>query len=421
MASAHSQYREFENVDPFPFYEELRQVAPRYDESTEAWLFTSYEQCAFILRRGDLFRRVDSVLPNFDRADGNGIKGTGRKLEMLDLGEEHDVLHKYLVNLLSTEVATSYRTPVIRPIVERLIDRFAGRGRAELGEALADKVPMYVTAAFLGVTREDDEMVERIRRLRRDIARWQESQGAVPEDLEIGTRAAVALRELLMRVVRERKKQPRDDLVSEMWRSGPLPGWGEDDVVLQCMGYFGGATETQQFLRNLIYVLLTRPDLHARLRADRDVMIPRFVEETLRCIGVVHWQPRVARRDITLGGVPLKRGDRVVAIFAAANRDPQRYRKPAEIDLDSEEHKGHLAFGLGPRFCIGSAIARAQGYEVVDALLARLRKLRLDGQAEAPHLRAFHVRSFAPLYALFDSDERYAGGRGQGGGLPRAV
>lgn len=401
MVESRERYRDFAGIDPFPFYEVLRREPPRYDESVQGWLFTSYEDCAFILRRGDLFKRVDSVLPGFDRKE-TGIKGQGRKLEMLDLGEEHDTLHKYLVNLLSTEVATGYRQPIIRPIVERLIDRFAPLGRAELGEALADKVPMYVTAAFLGVTRGDDELVERIILLRRDIARWQETQRPEGQDLERGTRAAAELRALLMQVVRARRNEPQDDLISELWQSGPLPDWNEDDVVLQCMGYFGGATETQHFLRNLIYVLLTHPELHGPLLSDRDVMIPRFVEETLRCIGVVHWQPRVAREDVSLGGAQVKQGQRVIAIFAAANRDPQRYPTPSEIDLESRERRGHLGFGLGPRFCIGSAIARAQGYEVVEALLTRLRNLRPDDQAEAPHLRAFHVRSFAPLHAIFD-------------------
>jgi len=102
-----------------------------------------------------------------------------------------------------------------------------------------------------------------------------------------------------------------------------------------------------------------------------------------------------------LGDRPIAAGDRLYAVIAAANRDPGRYSCPGELDLESGQQKSHLGFGIGPRFCIGASLARAEAQELVTGMADRFSQLTFDSELGAAHLVGFHIRSFRPLYASY--------------------
>jgi cytochrome P450 len=390
--------RELADRDPFAAYAHLRRQGPvLWDAGLQAWVVTDYAHCAAVLLQDDLFNRADRLL-----SGGRAVRGNARALAVLD-GEEHAALHRMLTRLMDRKASARYRAQLIRPTTQQLIDGFASRGHVDLAAEYADQLPIRIGLALVGVDTSDPAIPERIRYLKAETARWHETFGENADDVERAVRAAAELKAFFLPIVRERRDHPREDLTSELWKAGPrLRGdWNEEDTYAGLLSHLGGG-ETQYALRNMIYLLLTQPPLQEQLRENRATLIPRFVEESLRLIGVLHWAMRVAAHDTELAGVSIGQGERVLPLIASANRDAARFDRPDEGEINAPNQPTHLAFGLGPRFCIGSSLARAEAFEAIDALLARFRWLRPDEAAEPPRLGALRVRSFAPLFARFE-------------------
>jgi cytochrome P450 len=109
------------------------------------------------------------------------------------------------------------------------------------------------------------------------------------------------------------------------------------------------------------------------------------VEEMLRCAGPVQWTSRVAKQDMAWSGQTIKRGQWVNVCLAAANRDPARFPSPDVFDICREDNK-HVAFGFGPHFCLGAALARMEAEIALATLLRRFPNLRLAERE--PHWRS---------------------------------
>jgi cytochrome P450 len=124
----------------------------------------------------------------------------------------------------------------------------------------------------------------------------------------------------------------------------------------------------------------------------------RFLEEVLRHSTVVHLRARRATQDAELGGVTVLAGERVIAINAAANRDPQRWERPDELDPDRPRLWGHLAFNVGPRHCVGSHLARMEATEVVGGLWRAFPDVaRAPGTVERVVPMGFVSRAWRPV------------------------
>jgi len=141
-----------------------------------------------------------------------------------------------------------------------------------------------------------------------------------------------------------------------------------------------GNETTTHLISNGMLMLFRKPDEMARLKADPSLP-PAAVEEILRYTGPVHTTRRTARTDVSLGGVEIKRGDVVVGLLAAANRDPAKYPDPDRFDV-ARNPTDHLAFGDGIHFCLGAALARLEGQIAIGTLLDRFPNLRLLEEPE---------------------------------------
>jgi cytochrome P450 len=396
--------RELAGLDPFDNYEAIRRQGRVYwDAGMHAWLVTGFEDCAFVERREDLFAAATGTLPSWQEIGGR------RGILTID-GEAHKALHQHMTRYLSSDRVEEYRGRLIRPLVERRIDGFASRGRVEIGSEFADQIPIGVVAAVLGIATDDDRLLAQSKWWMDQVLAWRHTYGEVPELVDRALSATRELEALLRPIVQDRRTHPRHDYISALWQVGPsiFDDWGEDDVLAQCKVLFEAGTETTtHLLCTLTYLLVTREALRAQIAAAPAALLPRFVDETLRAITVTHIRVRVATQDVELAGTPIRRGDRVHPINAAANRDPDRYPDPARLDLDRRAIRNHLAFNVGPRHCVGAGLARAEAYEAIDALLARLPNPRLDPDAEAPRYAGFVNRSFRPLHLRFDPRPAY--------------
>jgi cytochrome P450 len=405
--------------DPFPYYEELRRRCPvSWDDGLGGWLLTDWADCVAASRSDEEYPLPWPSLPGAAEIQG------ARSLAMLS-GREHRRLHNALLGMWTRVAADErVRAEIVRPVLHAAIDRFEPRGRAELAGEFADRVHLPVVAALLGLPPLPDGVLHEWAGWMDDMGRWMEMlrrgiredrldepwedavggwSGTCREVLERGRAGAASASELIRPYVRARRDDPHDDVTSAVWALGRalFDDWGEQDVVEHCRGFADTTFTTGTFLCNALSLLLAHEELLARVRADPDGLLPHFVEEALRLLPPVHVRARVAAHDGELGGVAVPAGDPVFPLSAAANRDPARYRSPAETDLERPNPRDHHAFSVGPHFCIGAPLVRMEGVEALGALLERLPGLRPDGDAPPPRMSGFNLRPVRPLHVRF--------------------
>ncbi|MFC6929514.1 cytochrome P450 [Actinomadura yumaensis] len=176
-----------------------------------------------------------------------------------------------------------------------------------------------------------------------------------------------------------RRAEPSGDLLSALVHARDEEGGlDEDELVNLGVGLLiAGYETTAGQIANLAYTLLSRPERWARLAADPD-LLPTAVEELLRFVplGSDTGMPRVAARDVELGGVRIAAGDVVHVARAAANRDESVYTDPETLVLDRADNP-HLAFGHGIHHCLGAHLARLELTAALGGLLRRVPALRL--------------------------------------------
>jgi len=138
----------------------------------------------------------------------------------------------------------------------------------------------------------------------------------------------------------------------------------------------GGQETTTNLIGNGVLTLLRHPAELVRLRDDPSLIAPA-IEELLRFESPSQHTARLAPEDTVLGGQQIRRRQAVIAVMAAGNRDPERFRDPDRLDLMRPDNR-HLAFGWAAHFCFGAPLARLEGQIAVSTLLRRLREVRLE-------------------------------------------
>jgi cytochrome P450 len=392
-----TSYLDYIDSNPYEYYSAQLQAGPvHWDEGMRAWLVFGYEESRFVATRQDYFHH-----PYNELRGAKEVQGGTRGILMLQ-GAEHDQMHNFLLSHFTPAAARRYREELIRPLVRRRIEALAGADRADLAADFASKLPSDVIAALLGMDWHDDELLTKCEVWNHLLFRWSETFGEDEQALQDSLVAAESLNSVLMPLVLERRERPADDLISTLWAKGPelLQPWTEVEVLAQCrVLFFAGSDTTAHLLRNVIYVLTTQPEWQAKLRGD-DAAIQDFVEEILRYYAPVHFRVRVAIKDVELGGQVIHAGERVHPMNAAANRDPRHYSDPDTINPQRKPLRDHLAFNVGPRFCVGAALARAEGAEAIAQLLAEFSDIAPDPQAQPPRFVGHMPRSHEPLNSL---------------------
>jgi cytochrome P450 len=211
---------------------------------------------------------------------------------------------------------------------------------------------------------------------------------AVLFDLSSGTATAdsawISLGGLLSTLVQAKRRQPADDLISELIGTGELT---DQELVMVAIVLLAGGHETAaSMIAHGVFALLQHPEQLARLRADV-TLLDTTIEELLRYLSVFHIGPvRCALDDVTVAGQLVKKGDSVAISLPAVNRDPASFTNPDELDVTRSRH-GHLAFGHGIHQCLGQQLVRVELRSAIAGLL-RLPGLRLAVPADEVPMRS---------------------------------
>ena len=334
-----------------------------------------------VLRSEDVHRlladpRLVTSIPGLMRIFGGDASGLEQMLAASVLaadGADHTRLRRLVSRSFTPRAADRHR-PQMHTLVEHLTDGLVARGRCDFVADFADRYPVQVICEVLGVPRDDYHR----------FARWGNALTHV-FSLELGQHldeVAQAARSLAMYVdalVDDRRRRPRDDLVTSLVQAsedGDRLGTHELQAMIGGL-LFAGYDTTRNELGCALFLFCHHPDQWTLL-GQRPELVPRAVNEVLRLAGAVMGVSRLAAEDIEVDGWLVPAGTFVYLSLASANRDCE-VEDALVFDI-TRDPLPHFTFGGGPHYCLGANLARAELEEALFVLPRRLRSLRLDGE-----------------------------------------
>ena len=262
----------------------------------------------------------------------------------------------------------------IQEIVDELIGAIEAAGRLDVIEDFAFPLPAIVTAEMLGVPVNDrDQLKTWSADFAEMLGNFQHNPDRIPRVL----RSVEEMTVYFMARMTEMREHPQPGLIHSLM-TAEVNGerlTDEEVVANSIVTMVGGQETTTNLIGNGILSLLRNPAELRRLRED-PALIANAVEELLRYESPSQHTARIAPADVVLGGRRIRKGQAVIAVMAAGNRDPEQFPDPDQLDL-GRDAKRHLAFGWAAHFCFGAALARIEGQIAFETLLRRLPELRL--------------------------------------------
>ncbi len=380
-------------ADPYPIFAALRSQHPiAWDDELNMWLAFGHAEANAVLRHRSLGRIWADRAPPADFESFNLIHRNA-------LLEMEPPEHPRLRRLVAAAFARGH-IERLRPWIEDLATRLvaglldeAGRGSpVDLVPRYADELPVAVIAELLGVPESDRAL---LRPWSNAIVKMYEYDrpAAVESAAEVAAAEFVGyLRELAA----HRRTEPGEDLVSHLVSVRDADGdrLTEDELVTTCILLLNAGHEaTVNVTCNGMLALLRHPEALARLRADPS-MIAGAVEELMRYDSPLQLFERTAVRDVEIGDVTVRQGQKVAALLGSANRDPAVFRAADLLVLDRTDNP-HISFGAGIHFCIGAPLARVELQASFAALLAGTATIELAG--EPVRRPEFVIRGLADL------------------------
>lgn len=390
---------------PWEFYARLQQEAPLYRMPGQGfWLVTSFELAREVIRQPDLF--ASGVSPMALRPGGIpqaiiDVYVNEGWLPRASCSTSDPPVHTQVRSFLEP-LFTVARVREIRPLIERtvkeLLDAWPASGEVEFVHDFAHPLPMVVIAELIGVAHDD-------------LARFKAWSDAIVEPFSMMVsperevecaRLVVEMQHFFRRELADRERHPRDDLLTAVARAAAPDQQGfdlEQQLTILAIDLLASGNETTTAgIASGVKLLAEQPDVAATLRAEPR-RLENFVEEVLRLESPAQGMFRRVTRDTVLGGQPLKEGELLSLRFGAANRDPEQFPEPEQIDLHRQPAGKHLAFGIGRHHCIGAQLARQEMQSAFEALLARYSRFELTPGKPAPeYAPSFFGRNLLHLH-----------------------
>lgn len=363
-----------EYKDPHRLYDEFRersQVA--FDPAARCWVVTGQEPVRRVLADGRFVSDVALAIPDMRRSPRRTFASDAiqKQIIFVDGAKQARVQRAVLTELARRSDAL---VAPLQACAAALAERARERGDFDLVRDYAIPFTLEAVALVLGTPLGGPEEVAR-------LERWSTSYADLTSGyLHAKMEDVVQLGEYFRAHVRARGGTPSDDLIGAFMRDGGLDD--EDDVVIQCMMAFAaGRVTTQKLLADGIPLLLPEWSAWRELARATPSAVRRLVEELLRLVTPTRYVVRYATEDVHLAGddsaadVHIRRGQRVVLILEAANRDADAFPAPHTLKADRQPNP-HVTFGFGPHRCPGASIARIEIAIALQALLDTLAELR---------------------------------------------
>lgn len=393
---------------PYGYYARLRAQAPVYRmPNTGFHLVTGFDVAREAIRQPDLF--LSGVSPMALADDGIpqeiiDIYTSGGWLPLASCSTsdppQHTRIRRFLEGLFTAE-RVRRATPMIDKVAAELIEGFGERTQVAFVLDFAHPLPMYVIADLIGVPRSD-------------IAHFKAWSDAIVEPFSLMVtrerriecaKLVVEMQQYFAAMIAERRREPRDDMLTEAIEHRDADGSAFDMqeliTILTIDLLASGNETTTAAISSGMKLLLEDPAPIAAVRQNPK-LLENLAEEILRLESPAQGMFRRCAASARLGDVELAEGELLSIRFGAANRDPGQFPDPDRIDLRRRKPGNHLAFGVGRHVCVGAALARQELISAFRALLDRLDDFRPAPDMPAPrYLPSFFGRNLDELHLCF--------------------
>ncbi|MFJ9961254.1 cytochrome P450 family protein [Streptomyces avermitilis] len=355
--------------DPYPTYAAMRsacpvQAVPVGSSGHSSYLVTGYAEARQALSDPRLSKNTAVFFAD---------KGSRRHLHpavahnmLASDPPQHTRLRKLVTNAFTTGAVAGLR-PFIARVTNALLDRWPVGGQVDLVSGLAVPLPVIVICELLGVPETD----------RTEVQRWSAELFAAGKPDRIDA-ASHAVADYMTSLIAAKRLRPGDSLLDRLIsaRDGNDHLREEELVSLAVLLLVAGHETTTNFLGNAALALLQHPAELERLRSNPED-VPASLDELLRFDSPVSTATfRYTTEAVTLGGTEIPAGVPVLVALGAANRDPERFPSPDQLNLERDA-AGHLGFGHGIHRCVGAPLAKAEADIALRAILSRFPGIRL--------------------------------------------
>ncbi len=351
--------------DPYAIYAEVRRQGDVVPTPLVGFQTATHRVCRQVLRD----RRFGV------RAEGAALNRGNGEMSLLELDPpDHTRLRRLVAPAFTPHAITGYR-PRIEQVIDDLLDAVPAEGPWDLVAGLAAPLPIAVITDLLGVPDASSA----------DFARYGATIGSAltgPQSVGHVARLIEADRQLkrvLSEVFEHRRREPGDDIVSQLLAKEGDQLTTQELVPLCRLLLLAGFETTVNLIGNAVLALLDRPD-QWRALVDDPSLAAAAIEETLRWDPPVQRTIRAATTEIELAGTTMRRGSMVVLYLAGANRDPDAYDDPDRFDLFRTGGAEHLAFSAGIHYCLGAPLARLEATVALERLVQRFPGLERTGR-----------------------------------------
>ncbi len=379
--------------DPYPIYRRLREEAPVYhNEALNFWTLARHADVLAAHNDWELFSSTGGVT----------IEGAERDAPFLIVKDppEHR-WHRTVVSKVFTPRRINALEPFIRARCGELLDAFRGVDEFDVTEEFAVQLPLDVISELIGIPEELRPTVHRLC----DIFAVRGAEA----DPEAALQAGLELYGVYLDLVKERRAHPGDDVISILLgteveaEDGTTRALSDEEVAFRFyeLGFAGHETVAKG-IPNGVIALANFPGERARLSADSSLS-GATADEVLRYDPPSQLQGRTTTRDVTLHGVTIPAGEKVMLITGSALRDERAYPDPERFDISRESDPSTLFFGFGVHRCLGAHIARLEMRIAFEELVARFPAFAVD-ESRAVRTVSTNVRGVAHLPFLTRGD-----------------
>jgi cytochrome P450 len=365
-------------VDPYPTYRKLQEKDPFHrSRPMGAFVLTRHADISAVLRNPAFLsdgRKHPRAKKLQEQAVRQGLAAPEdfATQPMLTTDPPDHTRLRSLVSRAFTPRAVEALRPRVEHLVDEMLDRCEEMGSFDVIEEIAYPLPVIIIAEMLGIPPED----------RAQFKSWSDdlakTVGMSSIEEQMKARAARhALRAYLEPIIAERRREPREDLLSALVAAeneGDRLSIDELHATVMLLLVAGNETTTN-LIGNGLLALLHHPEQLERVRAHPEMM-GMAVEELLRYDSPVQGTSRFTLTDTEVNGRPVSAGQELFLMIGAANRDPHQFRDPDTLDVGREDNK-HLSFGNGIHYCLGAPLARIEGPAALAALVRRFPRMRL--------------------------------------------
>jgi len=357
-------------ADPFPYYRGLRDQGPAvWLERFSCWAIVRHKEVREVLLDAETFTSSQGLAMN--AAANANVDGA--------MITSSDPDHKRLRRV--------FQRPLLPGTVGKLKDRLAGLAQTRVDELiakdtfdgvseLAHLLPLSVVTDLVGLTEE----------AKGNMLGWAaalfDSAGPDNARTQAGLQVAIEAVGYLMEL--ERSELDPEGWAANLFRAADAGEISPTEARNLLMDYTGPALDTTiNGLSGALFLFAKNPDQWTRLRAEPE-LLNKAIEEALRLESPLRAFGRVATRDTRIGDAEIRAGDRVLVVYASANRDERRYDQPEKFDI-ARDARDHVAFGYGTHLCAGMHLAKLEIRTVLEALLPRVKQFHLISEERSLH------------------------------------